>query len=155
MVAAALVGHLHFQRIAAGLRLGQAEGQDLVAADRGRQIAAFLLLVAPGQDRVLADGGVAGEESAHAGALAADAGQGAGVGDGVGASAAVGRRHRHAQQVVLAGQGNDLVVEAVLDVAQFLDRPEFLAERLDVGQQLSLVSRVHDLGLLTIGNGHG
>ena len=41
VVAAAFVGGLHFQRVAAGVGLGQAEGQDLFAAAGGRQIAAF------------------------------------------------------------------------------------------------------------------
>ena len=149
MIAAPLVGRLHFQRIAAGLRLGQAEGQHLLAAARGRQIAAFLLVVAPGHDRIFADGGVAGEEGAHAGAFAADAGQGAGIGHRVGAAAAVFRGHGHAEQVVLAGQRNDLIVVAMLDVAQLLDGPNFLAKRLDIRKQPLLIRRRHE-GLLHV-----
>src|SRR5262249_44312260 len=110
-------------------------------------------LAAPGEDGVLADGRVTGEEGADAGALAADAGQGAGVGHGVGAAAAVLDRHRHAEDVVLAGQRQYLVVEAVFDVAQLLDGADFLAERLDVVEQFLLVGRGHVPGLRGVGEG--
>src|SRR5262249_7904468 len=96
VVAAALVGHLHFERVAARFRLGEAECQDVVAATGGGQIAFFLLLVAPRENRVLANRRVAGEEGADAGPLLADACQGAGVRDSVGAAAAVSGRDRHA-----------------------------------------------------------
>ena len=92
---------------------------------------------------------MAGEEGADAGAFLADAGQGPGVGDGVGAAAAVLRRHRHAEDVVLLRQRDQVIVEAVLDVAQFLMLAQFLAERLDVGQQSALIRGVHR-GLLVL-----
>ena len=44
---------------------------------------------------------------------------------------------------MLAGQRQHLVVEAMLDVAQFLDGADFLAKRLDVGEQPFLIGRVH------------
>ena len=63
--------------------------------------------------------------------------------DGVGPAAAQGRRHRHAEDVVLARQRQHLIVEAMLDVAEFLDGADFLAERLDVVQQPLLIGRNH------------
>src|SRR5262249_31754275 len=66
-----------------------------------------------------------------------------GVGHRVGAASAVLRGDGHAQQVVLARQREHLVVEAMLDVSEFFDRPDLLAERLDVGQQLFRVRRGH------------
>src|SRR5262249_41424203 len=147
-VAAALVGRLHFQGVAAGFRLGEAEGQNLFTPGRGRQVAPLLLLVAPGQDRVFADRHVPGEEGAYARPLAADAGQGTDVGDRVRAPAAVRWRQDHAEQIVLARQGEDLVVKAVLDVAQLLDGANLLAERFHVSEEPLLVGRVHERNLL-------
>src|SRR5205807_3819840 len=134
----------HLQRVAAGVRLGQPEGQDLVAASGGGKVAAFLVVVAPGGDGVFADGGVPGEEGAHAGPFAANAREGLDVGDGVGAAPAVGGGDGHGEQVVFARQGDDLIVVAVLDVAQLLDRTNLLAERLDVLQQALLVGWGHE-----------
>src|SRR5438093_880384 len=55
VVALLLVGAGHLQRVAAGVRLGQAERQDLLALRRRGQVAPLLLLAAVGQDGVLAD----------------------------------------------------------------------------------------------------
>ena len=60
----------------------------------------------------------------------------ASVGDGVGPAAAVLGGDGHAEEVVLLRQRDDLVVEPVLGVAEFLVRADLLAERLDVGEQL-------------------
>ena len=40
-------------------------------------------------------------------------------------------------------QRHELIVEAVLDVAQFLVLAQLLAERLDVGKQPALIRGVH------------
>ena len=50
---------------------------------------------------------------------------------------------RHAEDVVLLRQRDDLVVEPVLDVAQLLVRADLLAEGLDVGEQLFPVGGGH------------
>src|SRR5436305_1984296 len=52
----------------------------------------------------------------------------------------------------LARQRDDLVVVAVLDVAQLLDIADLLAERLDVGEQLFLVGGFHGGTLLDRGS---
>ena len=65
------------------------------------------------------------------------------VGDRVGPAAAVLGRRRHAEEVVLLRQRDDLVVEPVLDVAQFLERADLLAEGLDVGEEFFLVGGGH------------
>src|SRR5207237_10283120 len=78
VIALTTVLHRHFQRVTAGIRLGQREGEDFVTLDRRGEIALLLLGVPPGHDRILADAGVAGEKGADARALTADAGQSAG-----------------------------------------------------------------------------
>ena len=88
VVALLLIGAGHLQRIAAGIRFGQAEGQDLLALGGSRQVAAFLVLVAVGQDGIFADRRVPGEEGPHAGPLPADADQRTRIGDRVGTAAA-------------------------------------------------------------------
>jgi hypothetical protein len=143
VIAALLIRAGHLQRVAAGVGFGQAEGEDLLAIRGGGEVTAFLLLAAVGEDGVLADGGVAGEEGADAGALAADAHQGAQIGDGVGAAAAVLDRHGHGEDVVLFGQGDDLVVVLVFDVTEFLVRPDLLAEGLDVVEEAFAIVRFH------------
>ena len=61
--------------IAPAVRLGKnLPDADFSLGDR-RQELGFLLVAAPGHDRVFADGGVAGEEGADGGPLAADAGE--------------------------------------------------------------------------------
>ena len=133
------------QRIAAGFGLGQAEGEDLFAAARRGQVIAFLRPRCPrsGSDTAPMRG-VPGEEGAHAGPFPADACQRPGDrsrrrprgrrtrGHTACRASRVSRRQRH-----------DLVVEPTLDVAQFLDRPHFLAERLDIGGQFGGIER-HD-----------
>ena len=135
VIALAPIGALHLQRIGPRLRLGEAECQYALAGDRGRQVAALLLLGAPLHDRGLADRAVPGEQGAHAGAFAADARDRRRVGGGVGAAPAVLFRHRHGEDVVLAAQRDHGLVVAVLQVAQILDRPHFPAVRVDVRQQ--------------------
>src|SRR5262249_51537500 len=66
LIAPALIGHLHFERIAPGIRLGEAKGEDLVAAGCRRQIAELLLFIPPHQDRISADRKVPGEKRPHA-----------------------------------------------------------------------------------------
>src|SRR5262249_35306236 len=147
VIALALVSRSHLQWVAAGVGLGQAKGEDLLPAAGSGQVAALQVFAAPGEDGVLADGGVAREEGANAGALAADARQGAGIGDGIRPASAVLDRHRHAEDVVLASQRQHVVVEKIFDVAKLLNRSNLLAERLDVVQELLLVGRVHGAGL--------
>ena len=64
---------------------------------------------------------------------------------GVGLLAAVVHRHRHAQDIELLGPRDDVTVEAVLDVAQFLVSADFQAKRFNIGQQAALIGRVHGL----------
>src|SRR5262249_48065739 len=82
-----------------------------------------------------------------AGPLLADAGERLRIGDGVGAAAAVLGRHRHAEDVVLLRQRDEVMVEAMLDVAHLLVLAQFLAEGIDVGKQALLFRGLHD-GLL-------
>ena len=67
------------------------------------------------------------------------------ISDRVGAASAVFDRHGHAEEVVLTAQRNHLIVEAVFDVTQFLDGPDFLTERFDIREQLVRFRRSHDL----------
>src|SRR5262245_6021780 len=86
---------------------------------------------------------MSGEESATAGALAVDAGQRLGVGDGVSPTAAILRRHDHAEQVVLLRQRNEVMVEAMLDVAQLFVFAQLMAEGIDIGEQSALFGGLH------------
>ena len=45
---------------------------------------------------------------------------------------------------MLACQGQDFLVEGVLDVAQLFDRPDFFAECVYIGKELLLFARVHE-----------
>jgi hypothetical protein len=86
---------------------------------------------------------VAGEERPNTRPLAADPGQGPQVGHRVGSAAAVLRRGEHPEDVVLLCQRDDLVVEPVLDVAQFLGRADLPTEGVHVGEQLVAVGGGH------------
>src|SRR6185437_6023632 len=108
-----------------------------------------LLLIAPGENRILADGGMAGEERPHAGPLAANPSERAGIADGVRAATAVFLRYGHTENVVFAPQRENLIVEAMLDVAQFLNGPNLLAKGLHIGEQLLLIHRSHGVLLCT------
>src|SRR5262249_22764534 len=146
MVSAPFVGHLHFERIAAGLRFGEPEGEDLFSLGGRRKVAAFLVLIAPGCDRILPDRYMAGKEGPHTRALTTDARQRASIGDGIGAPAAVLRWDQQAKQVVFPTQRQDLLVELVFDVAKLLDGTDFLAKCLYVGKKFLLVGCVHERG---------
>jgi len=76
VVALEFVGRGHFERIAAGIGFSQAEGADFFAAAHWREIFALLRVCSPGEDRILPNRRMAGEESAHAGPFLADPGQG-------------------------------------------------------------------------------
>src|SRR5262249_5404789 len=143
LVAFALIRHLHFERIATGFRLGQAEGKNLVPLARRRKITPLLLLVAPRENRILANGCMSGEEGAAAGAFAIDACERAGVGHGVGGAAAVLGRHDHAEQVVFLCQRNQVMVEAMLDVAELFVLAQFLAKGVDIAEQTALFGGMH------------
>jgi hypothetical protein len=153
LVPLSFVGHLHFEGIAAGLRLRETKGEYLLGLGTGREPTAPLFLVAPHPDRVRADGGMTGKEGPHSGPLLPDARQGPNISGGVHAAAAVGHRDRHGQNAVLAGQRNHLIVEAVLDIAKLLARANLLAELFHVCQQAIAFGIVHVQGsiLLWIG----
>ena len=68
---------------------------------------------------------------------------GSGLIRGVGPATAILDRHGHAQQVVLLGQFNGLVVVAMLDVAQLFDGPQLATIGIDVGQKLGAGIGLH------------
>ena len=136
----------HFQRIAPGFGLGQPEGQNPFAGDRRWKIFLLLRFVAEAEDRVLTDRCVAGEKRPHARPLAADPRQRSGISHGIGPAAAKLGRHGHAQQIVFLGQRDELLVEPMLEVAQFLDGPQLLAEAFDIFEKGGHGSREQGAG---------
>ena len=76
-----------------------------------------------------------GEKRAHAGALPADADEGVQVRHRIGAAAAVGRIDVDTEEIVLAGQWQDAVVETVLHVTEFFGGADLFAEGPDVGRE--------------------
>src|SRR6516162_78026 len=143
MVAALVVSRLHLQRIAARVRFRQAKRKDSFPATCTRQVAFFLIFVSPDVNWIFTNGSVAGEKCADAGSFATDASQGAGVGHRVSSAPTVCNRDWHAEDVVFATQHHDLIVEAMLDVAQLLNGPNFLAKRFYIGQQLPAIGGSH------------
>ena len=79
----------------------------------------------------------------HAGPFAADARQRPGVSHRIGAAAAIFDGHRHAEQIVLFGQLDGLIVVAMLDIAELFAGAQLLAIGVDVGQYLFASIRCH------------
>ena len=73
-----------------------------------------------------------------------DAGKRLQVGDRIGPPAAVFGRIKHTQDVVLLGERNDLIIESVLDVTEFLVRTDFLAEGVHVVEEFLAVGGGHE-----------
>ena len=79
---------------------------------------------------------MAGEEGPDAGAFAVDSNQSPGVGQTVDRAAPILLGHRHAEHVVLLRELSDRGIRLVLEIGDLLDRADFLAIRLDVGDEL-------------------
>src|SRR5687768_16769791 len=84
------------------------------------------------------------EERANAGAFTADARESTKIGDGVGSAAAILSRRQHAEDVVLAGQRRNLIVELVFEITEFLNGTDLFAECIHVGEEFLAVGRGHD-----------
>ena len=67
-----------------------------------------------------------------------------GINNGAGPPAPQRLGHGHAEDVVLLGQRQQLIVEFVFEVAQLFVRADFFAEGVDVVEELLLFFEVHD-----------
>ncbi|MCY1292624.1 hypothetical protein D9M70_418590 [compost metagenome] len=99
---------LHTGRIGAGVRLGQAEAADPLAADELREILLLLLFRAIGIDRIDHQRRLHAHHRAVAAVDALDFARDKAVGDVRSADAAIGIRDGHAEQAELAHLAEDL-----------------------------------------------
>src|SRR4051794_37473230 len=117
MIAAQLVGRLHLEWIAAGVGFGETECQNLLARGRGPQITLFLVIIAPGENRILSDGSMTRKESPHRRAFATNASDGSNISQRIRATSTQCIRKNHSQEAILATERQHLIVELMFDIA--------------------------------------
>ena len=133
----------HLAGVAAGLGLRESESEEFLASHGCGQVLPLEGIAAPGLNRIRANTQMPGEEGADAGAFATDAGQSFEIREVIRAATAELRLHVDPEQIVFLGQRSELFIEAMLDVAEFFVRSQFLAERLGIGSEFGGVER-HD-----------